>query len=632
MSEDTATTPNNAAAPPDAPTASEPTAEGSGAAKPGFVWRTLLGGTGPGAMLYAAVSGLLLAIAFPPYGFWPLIFVALIPWYTALARVGWGTAILSAFAFGGTYLGLGIGWLTILSPAALWATLGVLCVHYAVFALLVRPFLRRQSALAPLAVAYGWIGVEALRTFVDAPLPFPWLLTGTASVPFHPFVQIADLGGVLLISGLLAYVNASLAQAWTSATTLSAEQPRRRIAWRQPVLAAALVGVATLYGTVRLGQFEAEGAMFDGPAVTIVQPNYVFRGQGIPDRLDRNVSMTDEAIRDADPATRPDLVLWFEAVFFGLDGMSDDESLEWLMTGYQWRLWHARNGYPTSEVRPGTRMPTPEAWPYELIGTTFTTEIDVPGREQHYARSSASLIRPDGSVAGRYHKQDLVPMGEYVPYYELGFVRDIVASAFESQGFSRIPATLPGEKSSRFVMNPTATGGTTVANPYHDQGHYEFGAPICYELVFPDTIRSISRANAEFGDRPVDFLCNISDEGWYQTSPELEQMLQAGVLRAIENRRSIVRGTNTGISGFIDPTGTLHDMIEDENGNRAEVGPDYLTARVRVTAANSVYRTIGDWPPVLAAIGLFVMLIGLFVRRGKPRDDETAAADEAAAA
>jgi apolipoprotein N-acyltransferase len=118
--------------------------------------------------------------------------------------------------------------------------------------------------------------------------------------------------------------------------------------------------------------------------------------------------------------------------------------------------------------------------------------------------------------------------------------------------------------------------------PVWEAAGERFGVQICFEGIFPEISRAIARNGAAF-------TVNISNDGWFKDSAELDQMLVMARFRAVENRMGFVRATNTGISAFIGPSGRVHAMIE---GKEVE---GTLTARVRVSESWSLWRAWGNW-------------------------------------
>jgi apolipoprotein N-acyltransferase len=187
-----------------------------------------------------------------------------------------------------------------------------------------------------------------------------------------------------------------------------------------------------------------------------------------------------------------------------------------------------------------------------LIGTVAHTVKGDP-------LNSAVMISPSGEVAGRYDKNFLVPFGEYVPS-PFGFANKIS---------SEIGNFVPGEK---LAVLP---GGV--------------GAFICYESAFPHLIR-------QFAAQGATVFANLSNDGYFGHSAAREQHLKLVRMRAAENRRWILRGTNDGITADIDPAGRVVQRL----------APYTETAdRLWFTPVNEVswYSKHGDWFAWLCVAG-----------------------------
>lgn len=141
--------------------------------------------------------------------------------------------------------------------------------------------------------------------------------------------------------------------------------------------------------------------------------------------------------------------------------------------------------------------------------------------------NSAQLIEPGRGFARSYAKSHLVPFGEYVPMRNL---LPFLAPLVETVG-----DFTPGE-----VEAPLAWRQARL------------GILICFESIFPDIARNWSKNGANL-------LVNLTNDAWYGKSSAPYHSMAMTVLRAVETRRSIVRSANTGISGFIDPLGQVHD-------------------------------------------------------------------------
>ncbi len=402
--------------------------------------------------------------------------------------------------------------------------------------------------LGPLWTPVVWVALEYIRGYLFSGLP--WFLMGYTQHDLLLPIQIADLGGVWLVSALVAFVNGALVD------------PRRA----PKIAAAAAVVLAFVYGAVRLPTIE----MTDGPRIGIVQPNIpqdlknAFLNPQEGEKLAKGAYDTHVALTKKVAREKPDLIVWPEAAIYrGVFCDRDAASL----TFYESR-WHARMLAPARE----TGIPL-------LTGLLV---MDVRGGKEEGFTNSAVLIDPERGIVSRFDKVHLVPFAEYVPAVPL--LRDLI-KAFSG---IRLENARPGE-----------------GFPLWEAGGTRYGTQICFEAIFPEISREIARNGAAF-------TVNISNDGWFRDSAELDQMLAMARFRAIENRIQVVRATNTGISAFIEPTGRIQTAIA---GKEVE---GVLAARVKVTGSSSLFRGLGNgvaWLAVLATAGGMARFI--FVDRKK---------------
>lgn len=147
------------------------------------------------------------------------------------------------------------------------------------------------------------------------------------------------------------------------------------------------------------------------------------------------------------------------------------------------------------------------------------------GHDETGTYNSGVFTAPDGNILGRYDKIHLVPFGEYVPY------RDVFFFA------KKLTQQLVDLQRGKYRKVFRADGHT-------------FGIFICYEAVFADEVR-------QFAINGAQVFVNISDDGWYGDTSAPWQHLNMARMRAIENRRWIVRDTNNGVTTSIDPYGRV---------------------------------------------------------------------------
>ena len=183
--------------------------------------------------------------------------------------------------------------------------------------------------------------------------------------------------------------------------------------------------------------------------------------------------------------------------------------------------------------------------------------------------NSAVLLRPDAPqpVAGRYDKMHRVPFGEYVPLREeLPWMNALAPYDFDYSVHA-------GEEFTRFRV-----------------GEFRFGVLICYE----DTDPALARQYVAPGTEPVDFLVNISNDGWFDGTSEHEEHLAICRFRAVETRRSVVRAVNMGISAVIDGSGCVREAPGPSWGESKKIAA-VLTAEVPIDRRCSLYASWGDW-------------------------------------
>ncbi len=176
--------------------------------------------------------------------------------------------------------------------------------------------------------------------------------------------------------------------------------------------------------------------------------------------------------------------------------------------------------------------------------------------------NAASVWGANGRFEGVYAKIHLVPFGEYVPYRGVFFFAHHLTQ--QVGDFNR------GVK--RFVY-PT---GDTASGDHH------FGVFICYESIFGDEVRHFAKDGAEA-------LVNISDDGWYGDTSAPWQHLNMARMRAIENRRWLLRDTNSGVTAAIDPWGRVTQSTDRHVFTSLAVRYGYVSRRTFYTIFGDVF-------------------------------------------
>jgi apolipoprotein N-acyltransferase len=463
----------------------------------------------------SALSGFFLVACFPKLDLHPLVWIAILPLLLVLAdetspwrAFGWAYLSGAIYLAGSCYWFVEVtrqyGGLSLsLALTALVAFIVVFSVFFGTFGLIAGWVARRSPALALLLSPCLWVAMEIARTYLIT--GFPWDLLGYAirSVGLR---QIASVTGIYGLSFLAATTSALGAWAFLD---LKARRPRLLLAGWAALL---LVGNWAF----------APPAPTKGPNLALlVQPDVPLDEASAtawapwlnPTKLNQLVNMSLDALSNQeereDIASKekspqhilaPPLIIWAEnpaPFYFTRDRVFRNAVVRM-----------ARQG--RAYVVVNTVVP---------FGPEHSSEIT----------NSAVVVDPEGRQILQYDKIHLVPFGEYVPAW--AFPDKIGKITSEVGTF--VPGT-----SYRVAQTPEGT----------------IGICICYEDIFPQLVRRIALAGAQV-------LVNISNDAWYGDSPAAFQHLEMARLRAIENRRYVLRATNDGITTLIDPYGRVEKQI-----------------------------------------------------------------------
>jgi apolipoprotein N-acyltransferase len=559
------------------------------------------------ALLPALASSVLLWLCFFPVAWGWLAWVALVPWLTLVRspQRPW-RLYLAAWLGGLCFYCPVLQWMRVADPRMV-ATWLLLTVHCSLFVPPALYLLRRLDRLGlPLvaSVPLVWVALEYVRGhFLEG---FPWYFLAHTQHDFLALIQISDLAGGYAVTALVAAVNAVVFE-WLARRPLvyglfGLPQPasRRASLVAQSALVLLVFTAFFAYGTWRLGQHDFRV----GPRVALVQGNLDqrLRNDSSAPAGDARSSAAGEMIKHyaglalRAAAYKPELIVWPETSWpFDWEQIAPDAP--------------AREA--PKEVRKWDDLSRREATEY--FGAQFGTPMLLgvnsriwsgPGQRERF--NSALLILPDGSSPGRYDKIHRVPFGEYIPFRE----------------------TLPFMNYfSPYDFDYSVTAGR--GQPRLPLGSYRFGVVICYE----DTDPAMARGYVTHADGPpVDFILNISNDGWFEGTAEHEQHLAICRFRAIECRRTVARSVNMGVSAVIDGNGrVLRPSLRERNeqGDVWEIEPradelpvsewaqykkvpGILLARLPLDVRGSLYARWGDWLPGAC---WFVIALGLIAGR-----------------
>jgi apolipoprotein N-acyltransferase len=201
------------------------------------------------------------------------------------------------------------------------------------------------------------------------------------------------------------------------------------------------------------------------------------------------------------------------------------------------------------------------------------------GRSQ--ITNSAVVLDPEGREILQYDKMHLVPFGEYVPAW--AFPDMIGKITTEAGNFVQ---------GARYGVAPTPQGA--------------LGVFICYEDIFPQLVRRVTLAGAQV-------LVNVSNDAWFGRSSAAQQELEMARLRAIENRRYLLRATNDGITVLIDPYGRIEKQIARYQTMALPVHFTYLAVETFYTRHGDLFAWLCT---ALAGVMVLVAMLSFRAQRG----------------
>lgn len=390
-----------------------------------------------------------------------------------------------------------------------------------------------QRAAWCLLCATAWVGWEVVQSHVFT--GFPWNLLGISQYRMLLQTQIAAFTGVFGVSFLVVW--GSVALAMTGLRLVCG--PQSRWLWQREIVVPLLgfLGVSG-YGWVSLMKPEPSSRELK---VALIQPSIpqtmIWDEKEAGHRFAKLLEMSKQALD-----RNPDLMVWPEASLPDPIRYNSEmfEAIVRLLSGH--RTWLA------------------------LGSDDIVFSHSADGRSATNYYNSAFLLNPQGEVVGEYAKRQLVIFGEYVPLRKvlpfLGWFTPI------SGGFT------PGDRSAAFQLG---------------KENVRFAPLICFEDMFARVVRRQTQQD-------VQFLLNLTNDGWFGESAQQWQHLAGASFRAIENGMPLVRCCNNGITCWVDGRGRVAGISTHPGAD--VYGEGVREMSVRVPEANAVestfYRRHGD--------------------------------------
>jgi apolipoprotein N-acyltransferase len=479
------------------------------------------------AALLALAAGGLLPLALAPFGIWPLAYVSPALFFFVLQSAP-RRRVLTGWLYGCGLYGVGASWIFVSIHSYGNASVPLAALLVVLFVCGLALFWAAcgwlYGLIRPQRIALGAAWFVFVFSFFDWLLC--WFLTGFPWL-FPGYAAIDTwLAGLVPLGGVLL-LNLVFAAGGVALVLLVD-------AWRRGRLAGAAASVSLV---VLLAPWPAglllERVHWSLPTsertVALIQGNVDQAEKWKPENRD---AIVERYLRLSEPYWGVDLLIWPEAA----------------ITVFEHEAGPLLSRLDARGRASGTAL---------VLGIP-AYEI-LPDRRVVFRNTAIGL----GRASGRYVKRRLVPFGEYVPLE--GLLRGLIE-------FFDLP------------MSRAEPGAWQ--QPLLDVGDASAQMAICYEIVYPDLVRTPAS----------DVLLTISNDSWFGASVGPLQHLEMARMRALENARWLLRGTNNGVTAIVDPGGRVVDRLPQfESGA--------LTGTFETRTGLTPYGRFGNWP-FLALLGV----------------------------
>jgi apolipoprotein N-acyltransferase len=518
-------------------------------------------------ILAAVTAAFFLAFAFPKYDLGWIAWIGLIPLLLAISGVNGKKAFLLSMLCGAIFFAAVFSWAFEIPGYKLLhhAILGIyLGLYFGVFGWAFTLITKRFSIFAALSSApFLWISLEYLRSnFFFLALPFALLAHSQYKYPW--VIQFAAVTGAYGISFLIVLVNSALTLLllilFSKLKILGfpgLTLPSRKSTTSLILSAVALTGLALFYGNTILSR-QAVGNKIK---LSVLQGNIDQQKKADPKRHAAYIIQTYTNLTRQAAADQPDLILWPEAS----------------TPGFVLKSHRLLKKISTLIAEINT--------PFLIGSSEYPKFIKDRALRREDVGNTALYFSPEGKYIGQYLKILLLPFGEQIPY------EDVISWPAFIVPEDKKTYEIPGQEYTLFSLGDT-----------------KFGAVICWEVVFPQLFRTFVKNGANF-------MINLTNEGWFGESAAPYQFLSMSVFRAVENRISLARAANTGISCFIDPYGRITGRVWNNNKDIYVAG--YLTQDISLSQEKTLYTNYGDVFVYLNIVIAVLMTISSFFRNSK---------------
>ena len=466
-------------------------------------------------LLFGLTSGILLGISFPPIPLPYFLFVGLIPYLiviekrSTLAEINRFTYFTIFFFNIITLYWVG-SWTPDADPFLMIAGSVLMFFNPLVFLIpstlyyFARKFINKNVAL--FLLPWFWLFYEYIYSVSD--FKFPWLSLSNGLPYFTSYIQIADVIGSYGLTILILYANIFAYLTWKDFST------KKKTQFIYPIIYILIIIIPVIYGSVKLNsnsQFEKKIKV--GLIQPNLNPNKKWEIGNIDEQVEMYIGMTEDAIKQG-----AELVIWPETAL----------PVYLLTSRYEKQSKFIQSFVDNKNISILTGMPHANYY-LDSADAPMDAKPLKNSKGAYTSYNSILLFSPNKKVE-QYGKIKLVPFGEKVPLVDV------------------IPILGKWIKWNVGISSWNTGQDTVVFGASTGNINYKIGGVICIETIYPDFV-------AAFAEKGADFIAVVTNDSWYGNSSGPYQHKEISVLRAVENRRSVVRGANGGISCIIDPFG-----------------------------------------------------------------------------
>lgn len=516
--------------------------------------------------------GLMLGFSFPPLPLYPLIFLAFIPYFKVLEKRDSLASInrftyLVVFIYGVITLYWVGSWQPESDPFLLIAGVALLFYYPILYlipsSLYYMTYKKYGRTVALYLFPLFWVFTEFLYSITD--FKFPWVTLGHSLAYFKSFIQISDIIGSFGLGILVIYINIFFFIAY--------KKYIHRKKYLAPIITALiLIILPMIYGVVRVSTLNQK---VDSISVGVIQPDlnpWKKWGTGnLDQQLDQYLALSSKEIDNG-----AKLIVWPETAL----------PVYLLGSGYESIVNRIHTYCDTNNIYIMTGMPHAS---FYFDSTKAPIEAKKTKSGTYYTSyNSILLFQPGKKDVPMYGKIKLVPFGEKVPFVEsIPFLGDIFKWNVGISSWNEGPEQKIFEIETK-------------------DGIHKIAGVVCIESIYPKFIAGFVKEGAEI-------LIVVTNDSWYGDSSGPYQHKEISVLRAIENRRTVVQAANGGISYVINKYGNT--LIDTEMFTKTS-----FVYNAELNSEKTIYTSTAYVLPSISIITcLFIMFISIIEKIRKKK-------------